>query len=227
MWPGKLAEETWRLLYDKGLVGGALPNSDFPASQAAGLTLMSIIADVMAGDTRTRITDRSLAYATIANVPITAPKSRSSAADFEQVVPLTFKTINIDAVSMERLIAFREREEKSAKSRDYRALRHNYLDRLGAHVKAVASYRVGSPDRIELDRQFEQKMEDDLADLKEEIGVAKKDIILSKETLTLVGGVAAVVAGGAFAAVPLAIAGDRLKIGGARTKGIFLRLFFD
>jgi hypothetical protein len=222
MWPGKLAHETWQLLADNGLVGGALPGSDYPASQAAGLTFMSIIADVMAGDTRARITDRSLAYATIANAPNVALESHSNAADFEQVVPLSFKTIDIDAVPIERLIAFREREEKSAKSRDYRALRHNYLDRLAAHLKTIAGYSVGSPDRIELDRIFAQKMEDDLADLKYELGVAKKDVIFSKEILALVGmvgGLSALVGSGPFSAVPLAIAGAVKSAGFAITVG--------
>jgi hypothetical protein len=210
MWPSKLAYDTWKLLERAGLVGGILPNSDYPASQAAGLTLMSIIADVMAGETRARVTDRGLAYATIANVPNVPSPAKDAASQYEQIVPLTFKTIAIDHVSMERLIAFREREEKSSRSHDYRALRHSYLDQIEAHVKAAALHQPGSADRVELDRQFSQRMEDDLADLKDELGIARRDAILSKESLTLVSlgmvGLGALTAGAALTAIPLAIA---------------------
>jgi hypothetical protein len=223
MWQSKLWNRTWRLLEENGLVGGLLPNSDYPASQPAGLTLMSIIADVMAGETRTRVTDRGLAYATIANAPNIPSAARGGATEYERVVPLTFKTIAIEHVAMERLIEFREREEKSTHGHDYRNLRHRYLDQIEAHVKLVAGYPPGSPDRVELDRQFSQRMEDDLAILKDELGIARRDAILSKESLTLVSlglvGIGALAAGGALAAVPLAIAAAVKSAGVVATIG--------
>jgi len=38
MWPGKLAPKTWQLLHEKGMIGHQLDNSDYPASQAVGLS---------------------------------------------------------------------------------------------------------------------------------------------------------------------------------------------
>lgn len=216
MWPGKLAPKTWQLLAERGLIGGQLANSDFPASQPAGLTLMSIVADVLAGDTRTRVTDQGAAYATIANAP-TPAAGTADAANLEQVIPLTFKTIALEQVSIERLIDFRKRETNPGNGHHYRQLRHRYVDSLTEHAKAVAAYPLGTADRTLLDEQFGQKMEDDLAELKDQLGIAKKDAILSKESLALIG-LAAVAAtslagGGALAAIPLAVA-DAIQTSG-------------
>jgi hypothetical protein len=45
-----------------------LSPADYPASQAGGLTLMALLADVMAGRTKTRLTDQGIAYAALSNV---------------------------------------------------------------------------------------------------------------------------------------------------------------
>jgi hypothetical protein len=189
IWPQKLAEETWDLLRVHGLTDGFIyhDNMDYPTSQAAGLTLMAILADVLAGDTRTRITDRGLAYATIAN----APRVTVQAQEPTRVVPLTFKAIGLEHIPIDRLIAFRERETKSSKS-DYRTLRHNYLAAIEKHIERISKVRIGSADRVELDRAFASDMEDDLRDLKKELGYAKRDAWLSKDVLALV------IAGGAL-----------------------------
>jgi hypothetical protein len=54
-------------------------------------------------------------------------------------------------------------------------------------------------------------MEDDLAELKDQLGIAKTDAILSKESLALIGLAAvaatAFVSGAVLAAIPLAVAG--------------------
>ena len=217
MWPDKLAPETWRLLRHRGLIGGKLANSDFPASQPAGLTLMSIVADVLAGDTRSRVTDQGDAYATIANAP-TPALGANDASILEHVIPLTFKTVALEHVSIDRLLAFRKRETNPGNGHDYRRLRHAYVDSLQEHAKAVAGYPLGTADRTMLDEQFEQKMEDDLAELKDQLGIAKTDAILSKESLALIG-LAAVAAtafasGAAVAAIPYAI------IGAVQTSGL-------
>ena len=186
MWPGKLAPQTWQLLQQRGIIGGMLANCDFPASQPAGLTLMSIIADVLAGDTRTRVTEQGDAYATIANAPKPAAGA-ADAANLDHVIPLTFKTVELEHVSIERLIAFRKRETNPGNGHDYRKLRHTYVDGLREHAKAVAGYPLGSADRTLLDEQFQQKMEDDLAELKDQLGIARTDAILCKESLALIG----------------------------------------
>lgn len=190
VWPQKLAPETWDLLVHHGLTSRHLDNHDYPMSQAAGLSLMAVLADVLAGDTRARITDRDLAYATIANtVRVARPTS-----DVIRVVPLTLKGIAADRIPFDRLIAYRKREAKESGS-DYRILRHNYQQAVETYVATIATVDPRSPDREELDRAFQSDMEDDLADLKRELGFAKRDAWLSKDVVALVAA-----AGGLLAA---------------------------
>jgi hypothetical protein len=108
-----------------------------------------------------------------------------------QVVPLTFKAVGLEHIPIDRIIAFREREAKST-GNDYRTLRHNYLAAVEKHIERISKVPIGSADRVELDRAFASDMEDDLRDLKKELGYAKREALLSKDVLTLV------IAGGAL-----------------------------
>ncbi|KQQ56386.1 hypothetical protein ASF69_16590 [Rhizobium sp. Leaf311] len=181
VWPQKLAPETWDLLVEHRVTNRYLGNHDYPMSQAAGLSLMAVLADVLAGSTRARITDRDLAYATIAN----AVKVAQPAGDVIRVVPLTLKGIAVDRIPFDRLIAYRKREARESGG-DYRKLRHNYQQAVETHVAKIATVDPHSPDREELDRAFRSDMEDDLADLKKELGFAKRDAWLSKDVVALV-----------------------------------------
>lgn len=219
MWPQKLLGETWDLLRERGLTDRHLSNHDYPMSQAAGLTIMAVLADHLAGQTRTRITDRQLAYATIANAPMIA----GDAHEPMRVVPLTFKGIAVDRIPLDRLIDFRYREAKESGS-GYRKLRHAYLDAVEKQVAKIASVHPNSPDRRELDRAFEQEMDDDLRDLKRELGFAKRDAWLSKDVLTFTiagGGLLAAAANPSLFPVPevLTGAGAVALIGGVLGTG--------
>jgi hypothetical protein len=183
---------------------------------------MSILADVLAGDTRARVTDRGAAYATIANAP-TPGAQEVDETNLEHVIPLTFKTVALERVPIKRLIDFRKREAKSSSAHQYRRLRHKYVDSLTSHAKNVAGYPLGTADRTLLDEQFQQKMEDDLAELKDELGIARKDAILSKESLALIGiaalAVTTMISSAGLAAVPLAVAGAIKSSGVLATVG--------
>lgn len=183
IWPQKLAPNTWALLREHGVIGQRrrLSNFDYPASQAAGLTLMSILADVLAGQTRARVTDQAQAYATIANAP--RPLNFEASAH-TTVVPLTLKTVNLTNVSTQRLIEFRKKEEGSY-GHQYRSLRHKYLQRIETHVNDIAKLNRLS-DRDELDRCFADDMERDFCALKDELRFARKDAWLDKGFVTLV-----------------------------------------
>jgi hypothetical protein len=206
MWPQKLLYGTWELLRKNKVIGPLLSNADYPTSRAAGMTIMSILADAMAGTTKTRITDQSAAYAALANAPAKDSFDERS-TDLREVVALTYKAIAIDQISLDKLIELRKREAKSS-GHHYRAQRHLYLDALEAHLIDIAKYSPDSEDRREVDRIFVQKMEDDLRDLKEELGFSRRDTWLSRDTLTLALASAAsatsAVATAAFG-IPLAI----------------------
>ena len=218
IWPQKLLPDTWQLLRSKGLTDDPLGNHDYPMSQAAGLSVMAILADVLAGQTRTRITDRGLAYATIAN----ATEATSHAEDATRVVPLTFKGIAVDRLPMEKLIAFRMREDKENGS-DYRNLRHTYLKAIEDHLETISKVAPNSVDRNELDRAFQSDMEDDLADLKKELGFAKRDAWLAKDIVALViaGGALLAAAGASEFHMPevLTGAGSAVLLGGFLNTG--------
>jgi len=68
VYPQKLLPETWKMLRGLKMAGDLLPNADRPMSQEGGLTVMSILADCCAGATRTRVTDRGAAYATLSGI---------------------------------------------------------------------------------------------------------------------------------------------------------------
>lgn len=214
LWPQKLAHETWRLLKDRSIVGATLNNHDYPASQGAGLTLMALLADVLAGSTRTRITDRALAYATMTN----ATNGSSHDNDVVQVLPLTFKAISSEKLSLKRLVEFREREEKDGTG-ELQALRHNYLEAIERHVVDISKVAAGSSDRLELDRIFQSEMVRDFSDLKQELGFATKDAWFSTSMLTMVvvtGAAAVGLVAGGMVQVPEAMtgAGALVTIGG-------------
>lgn len=181
VWPEKILDRTWRLLRDNHLTEDLMNRRDYPMSAAAGLTIMAILADAMAGNTKTRITDRGQAYASIAN----APKTGYDAEAPMLVVPLTFSSIGVDAIPLEKLIELRQREAADT-TNDYRALRHRYLDSVELHIRRISEVPLNSSDRTELDRQFVATMEGDLRDLKSELGIARKQALLTHHSITLV-----------------------------------------
>jgi hypothetical protein len=73
IYPEKLLDESWELLRQARISGRLLQNSDYSLSEFGGLLIMSILADCCAGTTRSRITDRGVAYATLADFSETIP----------------------------------------------------------------------------------------------------------------------------------------------------------
>lgn len=223
IWPEKLLNRSWSLLEERGLVGAPLDNDDYPATQAGGLTLMSMLADVMAGETRARVTDRGLAYAALANAPSVPPTGAEPDVDFAAILPVKVDSLSAESFTLRQLIELRKREESSGGT-DLRNLRHHYLDSVQAHVKVAARFAPGSPDRIETDRVFEKEMENKLRDLKTELSLTRNDALLSKESLTCILAVGGLVAAGIAATqaglpmpVPaaLSLTGAPITVGGA------------
>lgn len=184
VWPQKLLPKTWDLLRESQWAGELLGNSDYPMTEPAGLTVMSVLADCCAGTTRTRITDRDAAYATLSN--ILGSDSRSRLADRkpvdEQLVAITLSIIDAPSMSLGKLVEFRKREVGQG-GHAIRDLRHRYLGGLEAYVNKLKSEDATESDALEIKREFEQKMKDDLAHLREELGLAKRETLLSKEIL--------------------------------------------
>jgi hypothetical protein len=93
MYSQKLLPKSWEVLRKARMAGKLRDNSDFPLTEYAGLAVMSILADCCAGTTRSRVTDRSDAYATVVgllgNNP-GAPKVKKAEAH-SQLVPISLR----------------------------------------------------------------------------------------------------------------------------------------
>jgi hypothetical protein len=219
IYPEKLLDQSWELLKRKQLRGELLPNSDYPLSEFGGLMIMSVLADCCAGTTRSRVTDRGEAYATLAGFLRGMPAGEKirKADAWGQLVPISLSAINISKLSMDRLIKLREREAKES-GQSLRDLRHRYTDGLEKYVDRLANEKSTKKDALEIQRQFVEDMKGDVRDLKKELGFARNDAFLSKEffatVLTGVGTAASWLFG-----MPFAIEGVITSTGGPAAIG--------
>lgn len=156
---------------------------------------MSVLADACAGKTRSRVTDRGAAYATISGILTHSQSQQPTPPSDETLVSISLKIINTSSIKFKNLIALREREAKE-NGNTIRDLRHRYASGLEKYAKRLTTEVANLSDAEEILRQFQSDMEDDLADLKSELGFARRDIILSKEIL-----VAALASAGTIATV--------------------------
>lgn len=223
VYPEKLLPETWDLLQQAQLTSIPAKSARYPLQEAAGLSIMALLADCCAGETRARVTDRGIAYATVTNLLLQEKAPRE--ADYDIVVPLTLKLVNTSDLSLKALLAFRKRESKS-KGHEMRDLRHRYIQRIEGHIKGICSKKKLA-DRKDLERQFEEDMRDDLLHLRDELKIARQNVWASKDVIvTAVAGAAIATAWGLGLplAVPAALtaAGAPVTIGGIlRTKNDF------
>jgi hypothetical protein len=192
MYPEKLLPESWRILEKARITGKLRDNSDYPLTEYGGLAVMSILADCCAGTTRSRVTDRSDAYATVAgllgNNP-GAPQLKKAEA-YGQLVPISLDVVDAAKIDIAALIALRRREERES-GHTLRDLRHRYVSGLESYVTRLANVDVTLSDAREIQRQFKSDMEVDLKDLKAELGLGRTKLLTSKELIvTVLTGVA-------------------------------------
>ena len=184
VYPQKFLPETWELLRTNRMAGKLMRNLDFPMSEPGGLMIMSILADSCAGDTRSRVTDREDAYATLSgflgNVPDAALADKSEA--YAALVPLSVEVLDAPKMSLSSLIRLREREARES-GHTLRDLRHRYVDSLQTYVSRLTQEKVRKSDAIEIKRQYADEMKTDFKKLKSELGFAGRDALYSKEIL--------------------------------------------
>ena len=206
IYPQKFMPETFDLLRQLQLTSHPLANADYPFSSAAGLSLMSILADCCAGETRARITDQGLAYATLSNL-LVDEKKWDDGSTYDRIVPISMRLLNVADIPLEKLIAFREREKIESSGHTLTALRHNYVKQIETFAADIVKYDRES-DRSERVRVFESDMQNDLKALSQELWRAKVDVALSKEAMvTVLATVTAAVAAtvGAIHGLPLEV----------------------
>jgi hypothetical protein len=209
VYPQKLLPETWKMLADAQMSGQLLPNADYPMTEPAGLTVMSILADCCAGQTRSRITDRGAAYATLAGaLTCESDPADSKGLPEEQLVPITLEILNAQSLDLPTLIQFRERERNES-GHAIRDLRHRYVDGLEKYVTRLTTMKGNASDTEEIKRQFADDMKIDLAQLKEELRFSKREALFSKDVIV------AALAG--IGTIACSVFGVSLPIAGALT----------
>src|SRR5581483_6738085 len=219
MYPEKLLPESWKILHTARLAGKVPDNSDYPLTEYAGLTVMSILADCCAGTTRSRVTDRGDAYATVAGLLGNHPgmPEVKKADAYAQLVPVGLNVIDASKVDLKALIRLRTREEKESSS--LRALRHRYLESLETYLVRLANTKTTKADAKEIQRQFADDMKRDLKDLRTALGFARRDVVASNEIIaTVVAGVGTAATWLAGAPLPLegvtTLGGASVAVGG-------------
>lgn len=211
LYPEKLLMSTWEMLRQGGFIGAALPNADFPASNAMGLGLMGILADCCAKDTFTRVTDRAESYASLQGL-LTDDGSPAGEVAVNELVPAAVKIVNSNRLDFDRLIAFRKNED--AASRD---LRHRLQKRIEEQAEIIAKSKSKTK-REEALRQFESDTQDDYTLLKEALKMKTIETFASKEIIvTILGAVGMAVTAGL--AAHLAMPEVATATGGAVTIG--------
>jgi len=183
VYPQKLLPETWQLLIKAGLVGEQVSNADYPAPVPTGLSLMSLLADCCGGETFSRITDRSTAYASLAGL-LTEQQDQNRKADEAQdeLLPITLEVANVDELPFNKWLDLRKREHSKPDGKDIRKLRHRFLDKLEEQAKQLAATRPGLAQE-ETKRQFKQDMQDDYRDLRDALKLEAKQVLTTKEVL--------------------------------------------
>lgn len=229
VYPPKFLMRTWELLRNSKFAGSLRANEDYPLSQQAGLTILSILADACAGTTRARVTDRAQAYASLEGLLADKGVSRNRLFDRaidlslramrrkEYLVTLRLSLLDIDTVSLAQLINLRRREY-AENGHTLRDLRHSYLNLIENQVKELIATRRNKSDLEELDRVFEQKCRDDVSRLAEALGSNKKTFAFTKEVLVTVISAVKTVATAHVSPV-LALAGVLTKDDAAPTLG--------
>jgi hypothetical protein len=99
------------------------------------------------------------------------------------------KVLNIDEIPLPKLIDLRQREKNGEQG--ITKLRHGYVDKLEDYAGRLAGVKTKS-DRDQIQREFENAMKIDVANLKDALKSTKKDLTFSKEFLFCVLGVGAV-----------------------------------
>jgi hypothetical protein len=206
IYPQKLLHETWAILQQRGLTErsgrdeflmGLGSFEDYVTSHKLGLMLMLYLAQACAGETRRLITDRTSAYNSL-NQALAASVAEDSHAssEYDRIVTRSLKVVDPSRINLETLIALR-RTEVGSQGHHLRKMRHSYLkmiDDFAAQLNQAAEVDIP-----EIERQQEQRMKDNLVELKDALKVAANDLLHEKELFI------AMVAAAGMAVTPIAI----------------------
>jgi hypothetical protein len=171
--PEKLLPATWHALQDTklarpivGYIDPPMPPSAiktifedakraaYETTHAFGLTMLSIIADCCAGETRQLVTDEIDSYVALNDylkLVGGAKPERTPKAGYDRLVTLSLSVLDVSAVKLPALVAMRESEKKRP---ELRAMRHAYLRKLDTYVERLRKEARNSRDVTEIERTF-------------------------------------------------------------------------
>jgi hypothetical protein len=212
IYPEKFLAGTWNFLHSLKLAelqsagGSNLSGSDYyndwTTSSNLGLAMMSILAEVCAGNEKRTFTDKISAYRllnqSISRIHGGEFSNVSTPSAYEQLVTISLKIIDVEQFSIEELLTFRKNENKET-----RQFRHNYLKKIDEFVSRISK---SNSDRSvsAIKTEFESEMKDDLEFLNDALKRNLTGVLLSE---VAVGILAAVGASVTPLTIPAAIVG--------------------
>jgi hypothetical protein len=184
VYPQKFLPETWEVLKQTNL---AIPDcsghfEDWSMGRNFGLVIMSILADACAGSEKRAVTDQVNSYnlltRSIASMHGGSFGSASEAAT--RLVTIALKIVDANQFTLRELIDFRK-EESAASGHRVRQLRHNFMKVVDGYIKKISGCKGKDGDVLEIERQYEQAMRDDLLNLKDLLKRKATDTLLSRD----------------------------------------------
>lgn len=224
--PQKFFSETWEELYRKNLIRettiyssdpplpGTARVKETPARQRRayqttrtfGHLLMSMIAEVCAGQARQLVTEEIVSYTALDKYMKLiggADLDKRPTKEYDRLVTLSLQTLNLSQVDIAALARVRASEDKKP---ELRKMRHSYVSKLEGYVTRLSTEAKGARDVEEIERQFKQEVKDDVGLLREELKDGAKKFFFSKEfgaAVVAIPGTALLTPFAAFGAVPL------------------------
>lgn len=188
----KFLGDTWDELRGSGFGKFDAPTAkgSYLMSQAFGLTMMSILADCCAGSQKRTVTDEVDSYAGLARYLIALHEGSFGQAtdEYDRLVVLSIKTLNVDEIDLSRLVKLRKKELKGD---DFLTeLRENYLTVVDRYVKRLINEAKNKSDIVEIDREYEREISQDISHLAERLRLEAGKALLSKEIAVAVMAVA-------------------------------------
>lgn len=210
VYPRKFLYDTWEFLEGEELVQWRDQSGGYDTIPALAVSMMSILADCMAGNEMVTITDRSAAYGALtgflsaeAGMP---PGAMMGAAEVHAIrgVPqddseaylrlaaVSLKLVDTDGLEMDTLLRMRERE--AGGDIGIARMRQTYVSALESYIQRIRAARNANDVR-EVDRQYEMDMKESLRQLQAELKTTRLQSLTSSNVCAVLP-----IAGSALAA---------------------------
>ena len=204
----KFPESMWQKLKDRGFAvqGHPWTLGDTYLAKHFGLFMMSVLARECAGNAYVPVTDEVSGYESNARIVSAGTPENLNTAEQAALHDLNIPFFDPSQFSLGDLVRMRQRERtNNADGAAIRDMRHRFLESMRKFGTDLLS--ADAADRVELIRQYDQKMEDDAVLLQEALKQRRNEEFFSSEVKMAALGLLAAgtaVATGGLATVPAA-----------------------